>query len=104
MRGGEHPSFSGVETHPGGRIDVYAGKTFSTPNFVDASYKPTGGRRRSRRSRRSRRTRRSRRRMRGGDASSPMGGDGKGGVATSFVGSVDGTPWPVALREAGTTR
>lgn len=101
MQGGEYPSFAGVETHPGGHIDVRAGQTFSTPNFVGASYQPTkGGRRRTRRHRH----RRSRHRMRGGDASSPMGGDGKGGVATSFVGPIGGTNWPVAGREATTTR
>lgn len=41
------------------------------------NYAPvTGGRRR----------RRSRRRMRGGDASSPMGGDGRGGLSAGFQG------------------
>lgn len=97
LRGGEHPSFTGVENHPGGHIDVRAGTTMSTPNFVPASYEPvSGGRRRTRRSRRSRRSRRHR--MRGGGGTGG-GGDTGSRIMTSFGGeSVGGVAVGSAVR------
>ena len=83
-----------------------AGPAYSASTYNQGGeagdYKALGGRRRSLRHR-SRRHRRSRHRMRGGDASD-MGGLGKGGVTSSFVGPLGGTNWPVAAREAGSTR
>jgi hypothetical protein len=61
------------------------------------NYAPvTGGRRRRRRG-----SRKSRRHMRGGDASSPMGGDGRGGLSAGFQG--EGTAG-LANHSAVTTR
>jgi len=91
--------FRGVETYPGGHIDVRAatGISGSSANQNASSYDQNtagsyasyGGRRR--RTRRHRH-RRSRHRMRGGDAFSPMGGDGKGGVTAGWSGESIGAP------------
>jgi len=108
--GAAFADFRAVETHPGGHLDIRGATGVSTTTAdttasrfdqnTAGNYVSYGGRRRTRRHRH----RRSRHRMRGGDASSPMGGDGKGGVATSFVGPIGGTNWPVGGREATTTR
>jgi hypothetical protein len=100
LRGGEHPSFAGVETYPGGHVDLRAGATFSGTEFKGASYTPAGGRRRRTR----RKHRKGRRSMRGGDASSPMGGDGRGGVTSAFMKPIGGTAWPIAEHSGATTR
>lgn len=79
MRGGTtEASFSGVETLPGGNIDVRAGVNMSGTEFTTPGYQ--GGRRR-----RSRKTRRRRRSMRGGSdgsrVTSGFTGEPVGGVA-----------------------
>ena len=76
MRGGTtEASFGGVETLPGGHIDVRTGV-----NMSGAEFAPVGGRRR-----RSRKTRRRRRSMRGGSdgsrVTSGFSGEPIGGVA-----------------------
>lgn len=93
MRGGTtEASFSGVETLPGGHVDVREGSNMSGKEFA-----AVGGRRR-----RSRKTRR-RYRMRGGDASTNTGGEGHGGMSASFTGQSIGANAPGAVVYAGTS-
>jgi hypothetical protein len=95
---------------PAGASFSAVGVSGATPNTNASNYggapsTSTGysGGRRSRRGRKSHR--RSRHRMRGGNASAPMGGEGKGGgVATSFVGDIGGANWPIAGRDGVSTR
>jgi hypothetical protein len=97
MRGGTtEASFSGVETLPGGNIDVRTGVNMSGTEFTRPGY--GGGRRR-----RSRKTRRRHRRMRGGDASTTTGGEGHGGMSASFTGNSIGANAPGAAVYAGTS-
>ena len=77
LRGGTTlPSISGVETFPGGHVDVRSGVNMSGENFKTPGY--DGGRRRSRKTRR-------RRSMRGGSdgsrVTSGFSGEPIGGVA-----------------------
>lgn len=79
MRGGTtEASFAGVETLPGGHLDVRGGVNMSGTEFTKPGY--GGGRRR-----RSRKTRRRRRSMRGGSdgsrVTSGFTGESVGGVA-----------------------
>ena len=103
--------FRSVENYPGGHVDVRGatGISGSTANPNASSYNQVtagtyasyGGRRRTRRRRHGRR----RHRMRGGDAFSPMGGDGKGGVTAVWNGDGIGAPAVGArVYEAGTNR
>ena len=96
MRGGTTlPSFAGVDTLPGGHVDVRGGVNMSGKEFATPGY--GGGRRR-----RSRKTRR-RYRMRGGDASTTTGGEGRGGMSSSFTGEPIGANAPGAVVYAGTS-
>jgi hypothetical protein len=99
--------FRGVESYPGGHVDIRGatGISGSTANQNASSYNQDtagtyasyGGRRRTRRRRH--------RRMRGGDAFSPMGGDGKGGVTATWNGeNVGGVALSGRVYDAGTNR
>lgn len=92
-RGGGY-GVTGAEQTAAGPFMAYGGINASGAELQSTAgnYAPvTGGRRR----------RRSRRRMRGGDASSPMGGDGRGGLSAGFQG--EGTAG-LANHSAVTTR
>ena len=97
------PSADSVEVFNAGRILVSngTGVSGSQPvvsgfNAAPSAMKAYGGGRRSRKTRRRHR----RRSMRGGDAFSPMGGDGKGGVTATWNGTGIGGV-AVSAREYG---
>ena len=108
LRGGFTSNhFAGVGRTDAGlyyKIDEPAsmsGSEFTTPQMGQAAPDVLKGGRR----RRSRKTRRRRRSMRGGDASSPMGGDGKGGVTATWNGNgIGGVAVSAREYSSGTNR
>jgi hypothetical protein len=82
LRGGTTlPSISGVETFPGGHVDVRSGVNMSGEKFETPGY--NGGRRRSRKTRRRHR----RRSMRGGTGGEGIGYGFGGPLTDSGVGA-----------------
>ena len=103
------PSADSVEVFNAGRILVSNGTGVSGSQPVVSGYNAapstmagySGGRRRSRKTRRRHR----RRSMRGGDAFSPMGGDGKGGVTPTWNGTgIGGVAMSAREYGSGTNR